>query len=369
MPLKKQNVAAVLHSQLSAILEKLLIVAVEEMKELVLDFFEEINREEAQNTDQCQRKGLDQEERSFDTPDVFYIQPQDASIGNSEQVTQTRRKDVKEKHNSEQNYVKFPVTNDFTISEQETLAPNFKVEESAASSIVNSQEEDSPQEDCKQSSFEPPEDTKRHLIDFNSIDDTPSSPYEDFSTNQGLSCDVECHIKQEEESPAFETGRNIDDINCKIEAGMNFDSFNARSEETHNAPLDNPIGPVLDIFPFTLPNQQMNEYASSQENQYPAHPELRLPPSKQVKNYTCDFCDKKFCYPSDLKHHRLWHTRERTHVCQICGKAFITRSHLRRHELMHLDVQPSVCQICGYKTSRMVYLKEHMKTHTKQKHV
>ncbi|XP_033829570.1 hypermethylated in cancer 2 protein-like isoform X1 [Periophthalmus magnuspinnatus] len=362
MRLEKHTAVVAFHSQLSAILEKLMVLAVEEIKELVFDFCEEISQEKTQNKDLYERTREDQGESVYHSSDSFYIETQDDHNEPQDQMSPTNsREDAKEKL--------FP--NTFSNHDPENMPTNCKFEQVATVSKNPStieQKEDCSHEESRQSNFEPPEDNKKHLIDYNSPDESQCTTYdEDISTNQDHSRDVEFHIKQEEETPGFETGRHIDLYNSNVEQGIHFDSYDTRPEETLPSTLDN-AGPMLGIPPFSLPDQQMNAYIFNPEKQYAVHPELSLPPSKQVKKYECDFCNKKFCYPSDLKHHRLWHTRERKHVCQICGKAFITRSHLRRHELMHLDVQPSVCQICGYRTSRMVYLKEHMKTHNKKTH-
>ncbi|XP_072319447.1 uncharacterized protein [Eucyclogobius newberryi] len=369
MRLKKQAAVVAFHSQLSAILEKLMVLAVEEIKELVFDLCEEISPEKSHNEDLYEAKE-DRGESVYHHSASFYVEPQDEHNEPPDQMGQTTsREDATEKHGSKQNYLKFP--NAFSNKVKETLSTNCKFEQAATTSTNPSssrEEGECIHDESRQTSFELPEDSKNHLTDYSSADETQCTTYEDVSTNQEDHVrDVAFHIKQEEETPGFETGRNIDNYDSNVEQEINFDSFDARPEEAMTAPLNN-AGHMLDLPPFALPDQQMNAYIFSPDKQYAGHSEQSLPPSKQVKKYECDFCNKTFCYPSDLKHHRLWHTRERTHVCQICGKAFITRSHLRRHEVMHLDVQPSVCQICGYKTSRMVYLKEHMKTHNKKMH-
>lgn len=213
---------------------------------------------------------------------------------------------------------------------------------------------------------DPPEDSKELLRDYKQTVEATS--YHDILQED---CpDVEFQIKREAESPDIKTGRNID-INADVRQRMSYDTYTRSVDHPIGpTPLDIP-GPMLDSHALNLPNQHTNAYISSYEPHFGGDSEPSTNPQqiKRPSKYVCDFCNKTFSYPSDLKRHRLSHTQERTHVCGMCGKAFITRSHLRRHELMHIDVQPSVCSICGHKTSRLAYLKIHMKMHIKNKHV
>uniref|UniRef100_A0AAV2LP58 C2H2-type domain-containing protein n=1 Tax=Knipowitschia caucasica TaxID=637954 RepID=A0AAV2LP58_KNICA len=364
MRLKKHTAVVAFQSQLSAILEKLMVLAVEEIKELVLDLCEEISHEQTtKTTDASEATRKDEGDSVFHTTDTFFPEPQDGHDDQDDPQERVSQPCSMEDEKESQNYMKFP--NAFSNSSQEAMPDNCKFE--VASTVSKNPSPHRREEDCsrdgsRQSSFEP-EDTKSHLPNYNFPDETQCSSYDDAApTNQDHSRDVVFQIKQEEETPGFETGMQIDAYNSNVEQGINFDSFGVKSSTLNSAE------PVLDLPSFSsLQDLQINipMYVFSQTKQNGGHSELRLPPSKQVQKYSCDFCNKRFCYPSDLKFHRLWHTRERTHVCQICGKAFITRSHLRRHEAMHGDKQPSVCHLCGYKTSRMVYMNEHMKTHKK----
>lgn len=356
MRLKKKSAAAAFQSQLSTILEKMLVLAVEEIKELVLDYCEELSQEKNQNSDLRENIEAAHDQSTCSTANFCSAHVQDGHESH-EQITQTK---VEEEPGGQLNDVK-----------HSAISPNVQghtnyFEDLATVSSENpssmNQKDDcgfSPEEteQCFVPQFcsSSPEDSKDHLRDYNLQVQTQSMPYKNIHTSQDHSPDVEFHIKQEEETPGFETGNNN---HCDVSQGISFDTYTRSGDIVGPSSLDI-TGPILDIRSLSLPDQHMNRHISGQENQFRGNFD------KLIKKYSCDFCNKTFCYPSDLKHHRRWHTQERTHVCGICGKAFITRSHLRRHELMHLDVQPSVCHICGYKTSRLAYLNVHMRMHNK----
>lgn len=361
------SAAAAFQSHLSTILDKLLTLAVEEIKELVLDYCEELSQEKNQKCDFRERIEADNDPSTFNTSNFFSADVQDVHKI-QEQITQTDTKKVAEKEPERpQNDVKHSALKALPFHLQDPI--NCRFEDVATVSSENppsiNQKDDcsfSPEE--TEQCFEPqfcsssPGDRKDQLRDYNLPVQTQSTSYKDIHTSQDHSPNVEFHIKQEEETPDFDTGRNIDN-NCDVSQSISFDTYTRCVDIVDPSPLDIP-GPILDIPSLSLPDQHINRLISGQENQF------RVNFDKPIQKYSCDFCNKTFCYPSDLKHHRRWHTQERTHVCGICGKAFVTRSHLRRHELMHLDVQPSVCHICGYKTSRSAYMKVHMKMHSKK---
>ncbi|XP_020796953.2 uncharacterized protein LOC110175174 isoform X3 [Boleophthalmus pectinirostris] len=202
MRLKKHTAVVAFHSQLSAILEKLMVLAVEEIKELVFDFCEEISQEKTQNKDLYERTREERGESVYQhSSDSFYIETQDEHSEPQDQVSPTSsREDAKEK----------PFPNAFSSYDKENMSTNCKFEQVATISKNPStfeQEEESSHEEARQANYEPPQDSKKHLIDYNSPDESQCTTYdEDISANQDHSRDVDFHIKQEEETPGFETG-------------------------------------------------------------------------------------------------------------------------------------------------------------------
>lgn len=281
----------------------------------------------------------EEEERLFETPASFYREPQNAASESYEQMTPTSsREDAKEKHISEQSYVQFPDTKEFPISGQETLSLNCKLEPTATSPenpITNTQEEGCSQDGSKQSSFEPPGDSKDHLIDYNSTAEAQSTPYEDLSTNQGHSRDAEFHIKQEEEMPSFDSG------NCtglQMQTGHMETEVQSIGQETllTNRGSWNSSFSFAPI-PVHLPGPIFRNSFTEQRN-FQNRDNTRTGPRPTANKvlFKCEFCNKTYPFPSLLKAHYLKHTEGKQRVCGYCGKFFKWEYSLRRHEKMHL---------------------------------
>ena len=52
----------------------------------------------------------------------------------------------------------------------------------------------------------------------------------------------------------------------------------------------------------------------------------------KVRKYQCNYCSKKFGWPTDLKRHILIHTGERPFHCQICSSTFTRNFLLKKHQ-------------------------------------
>lgn len=85
----------------------------------------------------------------------------------------------------------------------------------------------------------------------------------------------------------------------------------------------------------------------------------------QVKNFTCDYCDKQFYKRDSLVSHMHIHLQTRPFACSHaeCTKAFLSTTALATHfRFHHTNFSQYVCENCGkgYKQKRL--LEEHMRS-------
>lgn len=84
----------------------------------------------------------------------------------------------------------------------------------------------------------------------------------------------------------------------------------------------------------------------------------------QSEPVVCPICEKKFCYPSEIKRHVMMHTNERAFKCALCDKAFARRPHLNEHMRVHTGERPFKCKSCPAAFAQKSNLIIHNRTHT-----
>ena len=84
---------------------------------------------------------------------------------------------------------------------------------------------------------------------------------------------------------------------------------------------------------------------------------------------TCDYCQKEFSCPSNLKRHVKIHTGQKDYHCQLCDYSFTEKEHLNRHIRSHLKERPFKCQEinCGASFTESGNLKRHQLVHSKNR--
>ncbi|XP_061725968.1 zinc finger protein OZF-like isoform X2 [Cydia pomonella] len=83
--------------------------------------------------------------------------------------------------------------------------------------------------------------------------------------------------------------------------------------------------------------------------------------------YTCEMCNKQFRHKHGLDAHRLTHTGERPHCCEVCGKQFAQKNNLKKHLEIHVEGKIYACDLCTKSYSTSEGLRQHRRTHTKNK--
>ncbi|KAK7929701.1 hypothetical protein WMY93_006096 [Mugilogobius chulae] len=280
--------------QLSAILEKLMVLAVEEIKELVFDLCERLAQRKQLKTRICTRQ-----RQKIKRSCIIRLNP----------FIRSRK--------------------------METLLTNCKFERAATVSIKPScsREGGRSSDESKQSSFEPPGDSKNHLTDYTSAEESQCSTYEDVSTNQDRSGDAAFHVKQEEETPAFEKG------NCtrfQMQSGQMVSGVQPLPQESFLVPQASYNTPYTMAFASLDVSRPMpsNLYLHRNWNK-PNNTNTRTLPQTNKVLFKCEYCSKSYPFPSLLKAHYLKHTQEKQLACRYCGKLFKWEYSLRRHERMY----------------------------------
>ena len=84
--------------------------------------------------------------------------------------------------------------------------------------------------------------------------------------------------------------------------------------------------------------------------------------SEKVGKYSCDDCDKRFPFASQLKLHRKKHLTALEHMCIHCNKWFKNRGELTKHLVSHSG-KIWHCQKCKYTCNDPRNLRAHMHGH------
>lgn len=87
-----------------------------------------------------------------------------------------------------------------------------------------------------------------------------------------------------------------------------------------------------------------------------------------VKEYVCTQCGKAFGSPHNLEVHNIVHTGYKPYICRMCGKAFARKAEIRDHERTHTGEKPYQCEFCGTTFSQRSNLQSHKRaTHYNDK--
>ena len=83
-----------------------------------------------------------------------------------------------------------------------------------------------------------------------------------------------------------------------------------------------------------------------------------------VKQYSCEQCQKSFVNPQNLKEHTKTHSRDlQMEKCDQCHKLLNVKS-MKRHKKIHSTRILHTCEHCKRSYSEAKSLRSQMKTHT-----
>ena len=110
---------------------------------------------------------------------------------------------------------------------------------------------------------------------------------------------------------------------------------------------------------------------------YPKILEAHYQTHRNLKEFKCDVCGKRFNQMSQLKNHAVIHLDKtiaelpswaKPKQCDICLKMFSDSKSLKKHvQAIHSKLKPYICNVCNHKSARKAMLQLHMRQHTGEK--
>ncbi|XP_074552004.1 uncharacterized protein LOC141809078 [Halichoeres trimaculatus] len=358
-------------SQLSSIMEKLVVSAVTEINQLMLEYCAVL------------RVQLSGEKPDNSQPRLHGSSTDITQHGNVDAGTQLDAEQRKDEGVTEEQEERASGLVDCKIERTSVtceappeVQPTLRVAPPAHSATCPQPEEFCPHPAGQRSQF------------CSELSEESKDPHTDYDPSVEMQCrlslsprgtqfpELEFRIKREVESPDIQTQDEDLNLSFELQQGILGQSYTDCGE----FPLDStlPDTETPSCFSTVQPTENhhkqetLNMSESSSSRQHAAdrltscHQFGRIKPIqyRTPQRFTCDFCGKVFPYLSTMKGHRLSHTRERSHVCRHCGKSFIRRSHLNRHEMLHVGVKQFTCQVCGCSFPRRALLSSHMRIHS-----
>jgi len=110
---------------------------------------------------------------------------------------------------------------------------------------------------------------------------------------------------------------------------------------------------------------------------YPKILEAHYQTHRNLKEFKCDVCGKRFNQMSQLKNHAVIHLDKtiaelpswaKPKQCDICQRMFSDSKSLKKHvQAIHSKLKPYICNVCNHKSARKAMLQLHMRQHTGEK--
>ncbi|XP_058126483.1 zinc finger protein 436-like [Anopheles ziemanni] len=208
-----------------------------------------------------------------------------------------------------------------------------------------------------------------------------------FTNDEQTSCDIsESMVLKEELHASLEQiggdGNLVDELaeEGKFSQPVNFDADQLEENESDQ---DSPSREELldedlqEYFADHLVDDVTSSHCSEEEDVIEALDGVsligRVFPAKvsneKIERYCCDFCGKRFQYPSQMKKHVVTHTKAKPFKCDQCGRSFGQKINLKIHMRRHTGERPEpkfTCEACGRKCYRQSEFEKHLNSHRKK---
>ena len=84
---------------------------------------------------------------------------------------------------------------------------------------------------------------------------------------------------------------------------------------------------------------------------------------EQSGRNACQFCERRFYKPHELKRHERKHANEKPFVCRFCEKKYHSATDKDAHERKHTGEKPFQCESCGVSFRSQALKRYHEKSH------
>ncbi|XP_034544452.1 zinc finger protein ZFMSA12A-like [Notolabrus celidotus] len=363
-------------SQLSSIMEKLVVSAVTEINQLMCEYCAVL---QVQLSRETQDNITARETLQLQRPVSGFMQG--SLHGTDETRPPLQEEQVKSGETTEEQKQRTVGLVDcklepITVCDDPEDQPRLSVAPPVHSDTCSQSGEICPHPTGQRAQFcsEPPEASKDLNADYN-----PSVEMQcrlRLSPSGAQFSELGFHIKREVESPDLQTQGEDVNLGFELQQGNLCHMYSESGAFTVDSTQPDTQMPScfsslqssenqLELGTLNMPEVFSNRQdAADGEAYFHQFSKRRTVQYRTPGRFKCDFCGKGFPFLSMMKGHRISHTRERNQVCGQCGKTFIRRSHLKRHEMLHAGIMPFICQVCGQSFARRAQLGSHMKTHS-----
>ena len=169
-------------------------------------------------------------------------------------------------------------------------------------------------------------------------------------------CPFQCKLCEKRFTSVYSLRRHlslhfkISMISCEV-CGREFkkNEYRRRHMKIHAA-MDRHEQYTCDVCGNTFPTQQQVEIHRKRHME---------------KLIACDYpdCHFQFHTKTELKFHKLTHSKVKEFLCDLCAYSANTQYRLNRHKLTHTKERKFHCEYCTYKAGNTTHLRRHMRIH------
>ena len=179
------------------------------------------------------------------------------------------------------------------------------------------------------------------------------------------------NLPNSQEHEYVDDGYDHDDANYEQMHSENFDPLSQFVQPGYRRP--NPNLPIeglelANIENTTATHEELQELAMNVLSSF-RKKRVRFPNGTSKLPQQCEFCLKVICNRKKLREHQfsVHFKNVGDFHCKVCNKRFVYRRQFNAHLITHSDERTFNCKYCGLTCKRRSHLHKHMETHKKEK--